>query len=113
MDNELVDSLGQDWKDINGMRVKACSSMGGTHSSIDCIIDLQKKHPARFSDIRYIRHIKVEQSIAFYSHGGQIISRPITVTGVHFTSLLFNLLTVASSFINSAPPIPTEIVSGT
>lgn len=67
LDNELVDGLGQDWKGINGIRVKACNSMVGTHSSIDCIIDLRKKYPARFSDTCSIRHINIEQSKAFHS----------------------------------------------
>lgn len=85
--NELVDGLGQDWKGINGIRVKAYNSMGGTHSAIECITDLQEKHQARFSDMRSIRHVNIEQSKAFYAHGGQSISRPITVTGAQMSTL--------------------------
>ena len=85
--NELVDGLGQDWRGINGIRVKAYNSMGGTHSSIECIADLQEKHQARFSNTRSIRHINIEQSKAFHAHGGQSISRPITVTGAQMSTL--------------------------
>ena len=84
--NELVDDLGQDWKGLNGIRVKAYNSMGGTHSSIQCIADLQKRHPARFADVRSIRHIRIEQAKAFYEHGGQSISRPITITGAQMST---------------------------
>lgn len=86
LDNELVDGLGQDWRGISGIRVKAYNSMAGTHSSIDCIVELQGKHPTKFSDIRSIRHINIEQSKAFYAHGGQSISRPITVTGAQMST---------------------------
>ncbi len=86
LENELVDSLGQDWRGINGIRIKAYNSMGGTHSSIDCIIDLQEKHSSRLSNMHSIRHINIEQSKAFYAHGGQSISRPITVTGAQMST---------------------------
>lgn len=61
--------------------------MGGTHSAIECIADLQEKHQARFSDMRSIRHVNIEQSKAFYAPGGQSISRPITVTGAQMSTL--------------------------
>lgn len=86
LENELVDDLGQDWKGLNGIRVKAYNSMGGTHPSIQCIADLQKRHPARFADVRSIRHIRIEQAKAFCEHGGQSISRPITVTGAQMST---------------------------
>lgn len=86
LDTELVDGLGQDWRGINGIRVKAYNSMGGTHASIDCIVDLQEKHPAKFSNMHTVRHINIEQSKAFYAHGGQSITRPITVTGAQMST---------------------------
>ena len=66
--------------------MKAYNSMAGTHSSIDYIIDLQEKHGSRLSNMHSIRHINIEQSKAFYAHGGQSISRPITVTGAQMST---------------------------
>lgn len=81
LDTELVDDLGQDWRSINEIRVKAYNSMGGTHVSVDCMVDLQEKHRSRFLNVHPIYHINIEQSKAFCAHGVQSISRPITITG--------------------------------
>ena len=86
LENELVEDLGQDWKGLNGIRVKVYNSMGGTHSAIQCIAELQNRHPARFADVRSIRHIRIELAKAFYEHGGQSISRPITVVGAQMST---------------------------
>lgn len=86
LETELVDDLGQDWKGINGIRVKAYNSMIGTHGPIDCIAALQKDHPAKFSHLHSIRHINIEQSKTFYAHGGQSINRPINVTGAQMST---------------------------
>ena len=81
LETELVDDLGQDWRGINGIRVKAYNSTGGTHGPIECIAALQESYLAKFSDMHSIREIHIEQSKAFHAHGGQGINRPINVTG--------------------------------
>lgn len=86
MENELVDGLGQDWRGIEGIRVKQHNSMIATHAPIDCIVTLQGKHPERFADLGSIGKIVIEQSRPSHAHGGQQIDRPITTTGAQMST---------------------------
>lgn len=86
MENELVDGLGQDWRGIEGIRVKEHNSMIATHAPADCIAALQRQHPERFADTESIRKIVIEQSKAPHAHGGQQINRPITTTGAQMST---------------------------
>jgi len=69
-ENELVDGLGEDWRGIDGIRVKKYNSMEGTPAPIDCIATLQGKYPERFADLSSIRKITIKQAEAFFAHGG-------------------------------------------
>ena len=86
LEDELVDGLGEDWRGIEGIRLKSHNSMIATHAPIDCISTLQRKHPERFADLASISKILVEQSKAPYEHGGQEVTRPITTTGAQMST---------------------------
>ena len=86
IESELVDGLGQDWRGIEGIRVKEYNSMVATHAPADCIATLQEKYPERFADIESIGKIVIEQSKAPHAHGGQQIDRPITATGAQMST---------------------------
>ena len=86
LENELVDGLGQDWRGIEGIRLKDHNSMIATHAPVDCIAALQRKYPDRFDDLGSISKILIEQSKAPYKHGGQEIDRPITTTGAQMST---------------------------
>lgn len=86
IETELVDGLGQDWRGIEGIRLKEHNSMIATHAPIDCIATLQRKHPERFADLGSISKIVIEQPKAPHAHGGQQIGRPITTTGAQMST---------------------------
>lgn len=86
IESELVDCLGQDWRGIEGIRLKQHNSMVATHAPVDCIAALQAKYPERFADVGSISKLVIEQSKAPHAHGGQHIDRPITTTGAQMST---------------------------
>jgi aconitate decarboxylase len=81
---EITKELGQTWQ-LQSIRVKAHASMGGTHCTIDCIRELQKKYPEQMSEIQKISNIKAEMSEAAFKHGGWNVTRPLTATGAQMS----------------------------
>ena len=86
IEKELVDDLGQDWRGIEGIRLKEHNSMIATHAPVDCIATLQGKYPERFTDLGSISKVVIEQSKAPHAHGGQQIDRPIMTTGAQMST---------------------------
>ncbi len=60
--------------------------MEGTPAPIDCIATLQGKNSERFADLDSIRKITIEQSEAFFAHGGHEVQRPINVIGAQMST---------------------------
>ncbi|KAJ5124319.1 uncharacterized protein N7515_008144 [Penicillium bovifimosum] len=82
--DELVKGLGQTWQ-LESIRVKPHASMAGTHCTIDTVEVLQKKHPAKLSNLTNITCIKIEMAEAAFKHGGWKARRPLTATGAQMS----------------------------
>ena len=82
--DELVKELGQTWQ-LESIRVKPHASMAGTHCTIDTVEALQKKHPAKLSNLTNITCIKIEMSEPAFKHGGWRAHRPLTATGAQMS----------------------------
>ncbi|KAI6853449.1 hypothetical protein KC338_g9225 [Hortaea werneckii] len=82
----LVRNLGSDWSALQNICVKPYASMLGTHAPIDCIRNLQSKHPSIVLHLRDIQSIRIIQSEAWYGHGGQDIERPINALAAQMST---------------------------
>lgn len=85
---ELVKGLGSTWQ-LDGIRIKPHAAMALIHTSIDCIENLQKKHPDSFrsENLENIAHIVVQLSQAAYEHGGwkAPTDKPLSSTGAQMS----------------------------
>lgn len=82
--DELVKDLGQIWQ-LETIRVKPYASMAGTHCTIDTVEALQKKHPAKLTNLADVVSIKIEMSEPAFKHGGWEARRPLTATGAQMS----------------------------
>lgn len=82
---KVVEGLGKDWE-INGIIVKPYASMAATHATVDCITELQRKHPEELKDFANIRGITVEMSEPAFRKGGWLAKRPLTCTGAQMSA---------------------------
>lgn len=82
----LVQSLGSDWSALQKICVKPYASMLGTHAPIDCVRNIQSKHPSIVLHLRDIQSIHIIQSEAWYGHGGQDIERPINALAAQMST---------------------------
>ncbi|KAL1968444.1 hypothetical protein VTN77DRAFT_1973 [Rasamsonia byssochlamydoides] len=82
---EVTKGLGEKWQ-LQTIRVKPYASMAGTHCTIDCIRELQKKYPEQLRDLKSITSIKIEMSEAAFKHGGWKAKRPLTATGAQMSA---------------------------
>ncbi|KAI6787449.1 hypothetical protein KC361_g9501 [Hortaea werneckii] len=82
----LVRNLGSDWSALQNICVKPYASMLGTHAPIDCIRNIQSRHPSIALHLRNIQSIRILQSEAWYGHGGQDIERPINALAAQMST---------------------------
>ncbi|KAL1983718.1 hypothetical protein VTN96DRAFT_9974 [Rasamsonia emersonii] len=83
--DEVAKQLGEKWQ-LQTIRVKPYASMAGTHCTIDCVRELQRKHPEQMRQVERIRGIKIEMSEAAFKHGGWKPRRPLTATGAQMSA---------------------------
>lgn len=83
--DELSKALSTKWQ-TEGVRVKPYAAMAGTHCTVDCIAELQKKHPEQMADLASIESIKMEMAEACFYHGGWRAERPLLATGAQMSS---------------------------
>lgn len=82
---EVAKELGTVWK-TEGIRLKAYAAMAGTHCTVDCIRELQSKHPSQMKDFSKISKITIEMGEAAFHHGGWTAKRPLTATGAQMNN---------------------------
>ena len=82
---ELTRDLGVKWQTM-GVRVKPYASMAGTHSSIDCVKNLQELYPEKMRSTSGMRKITIVLGEAAFHHGGWKATRPLTSTGAQMSN---------------------------
>lgn len=83
--DEVIKLLGETWQ-LQTIRVKPYASMAGTHCTIDCIRELQRKYPEETRQVDRISGVKIEMSDAAFKHGGWKPQRPLTATGAQMSA---------------------------
>ena len=86
MPEELIKGLGEKWE-LERIQIKLHAAMAALHGAIDCIENLQKKHPNQMSKLDDIESIITEHSRAAYEHGGWIApsDKPMTTTSAQMS----------------------------
>lgn len=69
---EIAKNLGTTWE-LERIRVKLHAAVCFVHGTIDCVANLQEKHPDKMKDFDHISHIEVECAAASYGHSGWIV----------------------------------------
>ncbi|KAK5710466.1 hypothetical protein LTR15_012956 [Elasticomyces elasticus] len=82
---EISKGLGTVWR-TEGVRIKPYAAMAGTHSTIDCIRNLQELYPEQMQGTADIKHIRIKLGEAAFHHGGWKASRPLTSTGAQMSN---------------------------
>ena len=85
MADEVAKGLGQEWK-TDGVRVKPYAAMAGTHSTVDCVMGLQREHPQDMKNLTAVKDIKIEMGEVAFHHGGWKAERPLTATGAQMSN---------------------------
>jgi aconitate decarboxylase len=83
--DEISKGLGEKWQ-LEGINVKAYSAMAGTHATVDCMRELQERHPDELRDLEQVEAITIELGEAMFHHGGWQAERPVTATGAQMNN---------------------------
>ncbi|CAK7234882.1 hypothetical protein SBRCBS47491_009099 [Sporothrix bragantina] len=85
--DEICKGLGEKWQ-MEGVAIKPYASMAGTHNTVDCVADLQRKHPQQLAaeNLGNVKRILIELSKPAFEHGGWVAARPLTATGAQMNN---------------------------
>lgn len=82
---ELGEGLGSTWQ-LEKIRIKAYAAMAGTHTTVDCMQQLQEDYPTELQDLSKIHSITIELGEALFHHGGWQAVRPLDATGAQMNN---------------------------
>ncbi|CAK7216531.1 hypothetical protein SCUCBS95973_002833 [Sporothrix curviconia] len=108
--SRVVDGLGVVWA-LDDIVVKPHASMAATHSTIDALAALQKRHPRQLAPraLHRIRSITVEMSEPAFKKGGWRPVRPLTVTGAQMTAAYAAAMQLLEGEVQVAQFAPAQL----